>query len=177
MNATDLAAVKEYVSTLGRSELRLLMQIALKEGLALEWILLAHKKTQNLSASLDLNKYNFQDKFQKVRKYHDALISKYKKMVVSQRVGSRLKFHLIKKKLILNFRILKKIYIQPEIMSAINVIKQAIEDYVSFMKYDSYYDNLTFYEVYFYSQGITDTTEHNVTTDYNNPNSFFECYH
>jgi hypothetical protein len=79
MNATDLVVVKEYVLTLSRTELRLLMQISLKESLALEWILLAHKKTQKFSASLELNKYNFEDKFHKVRKYQNALIEKYKR--------------------------------------------------------------------------------------------------
>jgi hypothetical protein len=83
MNATNLAVVKEYVSTLSRSELRVLMETSFNEGLALEYVILAYKKSQKLSASLDLNKYNFEDKFQKVRKYQNALIAKYKKMVVS----------------------------------------------------------------------------------------------
>jgi hypothetical protein len=78
MNATDLASVKEYVSSLSKTELRILMNTSLKERLPLEYMILVYMKTQKFSASLDLNKYNLVDIYNKVRKYQNALIEKYR---------------------------------------------------------------------------------------------------
>jgi len=79
MNSTDLEAVKEYVSTLSKTELRILMNTSLTERLPLEFMILVYMKTQKFSASLDLNKYNLVDIYHKVRKYQNALIEKYKR--------------------------------------------------------------------------------------------------
>ena len=79
MNSTDLEAVKEYVSTLSKTELRILMNISLKESLALEYVILVYMKVQKFSESQDLTKYNLVDIYHKVRKYQNALIEKYKR--------------------------------------------------------------------------------------------------
>jgi len=78
MDEKDLTVCKEYASTANRYELRVLMDLALSEKLALEWVILAYLKSQRFSASLDVNKYNLEDQFHKVRKYQITLIEHYK---------------------------------------------------------------------------------------------------
>lgn len=56
-----------------------------------------------------------------------------------------------------------------------NCIKEAIEHYRYYMMFKSDDDRLSFYEVFFYTDGITFDTEHN--TEYDNPNSFFNYYY
>ena len=58
-----------------------------------------------------------------------------------------------------------------------NCIKEAIESYEYYMTYENTdNDNLSFYEVFFYTDGITFDTEHNTMKDYDNPNSFLNYY-
>lgn len=79
MDKKDLTTCMDYAWTANRAELRVLMDVSRDEKLALEWVILAYLKSQKFSASLEINKYNLVEQFEKVRKYQIALIEHYKK--------------------------------------------------------------------------------------------------
>lgn len=79
MEPETMEKVKEYVKTMSRTELKLLMITQLDGSIRLpfEYIILMYMKSHKFSQALP-NSRDFQGNFEKVKKYQDKLIERYK---------------------------------------------------------------------------------------------------
>jgi len=79
MDPKTMEKVKEYVKTMSKTEIKVLMMAQLDGSIRLpfEYILLMYMKSQKFSQALPKSR-DLQGNFEKVKRYQDKLIERYK---------------------------------------------------------------------------------------------------